>query len=79
MLSPVRQLGAGDHYSTGGRVGKSMGGGVDTFPLVVGVILSDAPGAPRLCALCTCVVVRSNKVALPFLGSLIKVSEGPCF
>lgn len=79
MLSPVHQLGAGDHYSTGGRVGKFMGGGVDTFPLEVGVVFSDAPGGPRLCVFCTCVLVWSNKIALPFLGSLIKVSEGPCF
>lgn len=57
MLSPVHQLGAGDHYSTGGRVGKFMGGGVDTFPLEVGVVFSDAPGGPRLCVLCTCVLV----------------------
>lgn len=56
MLSPVHQLGAGDHYSTGGRVGKFMEGGVDTFPLEVGVVFSDAPGGPRLCVLCTCVL-----------------------
>lgn len=37
---------------------------------------SDVPGVPRLRVVCTCTPVWSNKTALPFLGSLIKVSEG---
>lgn len=57
MLSPVHQLGAGDHYSTRGRAGKFRGHGVDTFPLVVGVVLSDVPGVPGLFVICTHVLV----------------------
>lgn len=55
--SPCTSIRSERSYSTRGGVGMFLGKGVETFHLGVEVVLSDVPGVPRLCVVCTCVPV----------------------